>query len=272
MEPWQIVGYGDYYLTRKIATGGMAELFRARKVGEAGFEKLLVVKRLLPHLAADEEFLAMFLDEARRYYVNIVGKYGPQVQAALKKAADLDIAMLCPLHGPVWRNKLDYILEKYDLWSRYEPEQRGVVLAYASMYGNTSLAVSLIAGRLAESGVADLRMYDVSKTHPSAIIAEAFKFSHLVLAAPTYNNGLYYGMENLLREMAALNLQNRKAALVGNGSWAPAAHTIMHKLLCEMKGIEFLAPPLVLRSSLKPCQREEMEKLADAVAASVQEK
>jgi len=225
------------------------------------------------NLFADQlDFDGLFLDEARRYYVNIVGKYGPQVQAALKKAADLDIAMLCPLHGPVWRNKLDYILEKYDLWSRYEPEQRGVVLAYASMYGNTSLAVSLIAGRLAESGVADLRMYDVSKTHPSAIIAEAFKFSHLVLAAPTYNNGLYYGMENLLREMAALNLQNRKAALVGNGSWAPAAHTIMHKLLCEMKGIEFLAPPLVLRSSLKPCQREEMEKLADAVAASVQEK
>jgi flavorubredoxin len=215
------------------------------------------------------DFEGAFLDEARRYYTNIVGKYGAQVQAALKKVSGVEIRMLCPLHGPVWRKNLDYILAKYDLWSRYAPEKQGVVLAYASMYGNTENAVAVIAGRLAEKGVQDMRVYDVSKTHASYIIADAFRYSHLVLASPTYNAGLYFGMEALLRDMAALNLQHRKVALVGNGSWAPAAHTVMRKLIGEMKDMELLAPPLVLRSSLKPAQMGELLALADAVGDSV---
>jgi flavorubredoxin len=222
------------------------------------------------NLFSDElDFEGLLLDEARRYYTNIVGKYGAQVQAALKKVSGVEIRMLCPLHGPVWRKNLDYILTKYDLWSRYEPEKQGVVLAYASMYGNTENATSVIANRLAEKGVQDMRVYDISKTHASYIIADAFKYSHLVFAAPTYNAGLYFGMEALLRDMAVLNLQNRKVALVGNGSWAPASHTVMQKLICEMKGMELLAPPLVLRSSLKPCQMDELLALADAVSESV---
>jgi flavorubredoxin len=222
------------------------------------------------NLFSDElDVEGLLLDEARRYYTNIVGKYGAQVQAALKKVSGVEIRMLCPLHGPVWRKNLDYILTKYDLWSRYEPEKQGVVLAYASMYGNTENATSVIANRLAEKGVQDMRVYDISKTHASYIIADAFKYSHLVFAAPTYNAGLYFGMEALLRDMAVLNLQNRKVALVGNGSWAPASHTVMQKLICEMKGMELLAPPLVLRSSLKPCQMDELLALADAVSESV---
>ncbi|MEA4845736.1 MAG: FprA family A-type flavoprotein [Clostridiaceae bacterium] len=222
------------------------------------------------NLFSDElDFEGLLLDEARRYYTNIVGKYGAQVQAALKKVSGVEIRMLCPLHGPVWRKNLDYILTKYDLWSRYEPEKQGVVMAYASMYGNTENATSVIANRLAEKGVQDMRVYDISKTHASYIIADAFKYSHLVFAAPTYNAGLYFGMEALLRDMAVLNLQNRKVALVGNGSWAPASHTVMQKLICEMKGMELLAPPLVLRSSLKPCQMDELLALADAVSESV---
>lgn len=210
-----------------------------------------------------------FLDEARRYYANIVGKYGPQVQAMLKKLCGVEINMLCPLHGPVWRRDTEDFLADYDLWSRYEPEKRGVLLAYASMYGNTENAVGIIANRLGDRGVKDLKVYDVSKTHASYIIADAFQYSHMVLASPTYNNGLYLGMESLIRDMAALNLQNRKVALVGNGSWVPVAHTVMAKLLGEMKNMELLGQPFVIHSSLKVDQMGELLALADAVADSV---
>jgi len=224
------------------------------------------------NLFADEyDFECHFLDESRRYYTNIVGRYGMQVQAVIKKLADFDIRMICPLHGPIWRKNVGYIMDKYDLWSRYAPEKKGVVLAYASMYGNTENAVSVVASRLAEKGVADMRMYDVSKTHPSYIIADAFKYSHLVLASPTYNAGLYFGMESLLRDMAVLNLRDRKVALIANGSWAPAAHVVMEKLVGEMKDMELLAPPFILKSSLKESQMDELVALADAVAASVLE-
>ena len=215
------------------------------------------------------DFDGHFMDEARRYYTNIVGRYGMQVQQALKKVSNIDISMILPLHGPVWRSDIGRFIEKYDLWSRYEPEKKGVVIAYASMYGNTENAASVIAGRLSEQGVQDMRMYDVSKTHPSYIIADAFKYSHMVLASPTYNNGLYFGMETLLREMAVLNLRGRKVALVGNGTWAPVAHREMQMLLDEMKDMQTLTEPLVIKSSLKAAQMDELLALADAVANSV---
>ncbi|HML37888.1 MAG TPA: FprA family A-type flavoprotein [Bacillota bacterium] len=222
------------------------------------------------NLFSDEtDFADAYLNEARRYYANIVGRFGQQVQTALKKLSCVEIKMICPLHGPVWRKDINFILDKYDLWSRYEPEKKGVMLAYASMYGNTANAAEVIANRLAERGVQDMRVYDVSKTHASHIIADAFQYSHLIFASPTYNNGLYFGMEALLRDMAVLNLQNRKVALVGNGSWAPAAHVVMENLICDMREMELLAPPFVLRSSLKACQMEELTALADAVADSV---
>ena len=215
------------------------------------------------------DFDGFFMDEARRYYTNIVGRYGMQVQQALRKVSAHNIGMICPLHGPIWRSDISRFIEKYNIWSRYEPEKTGVLIAYASMYGNTENAASVIAGRLSERGVQDMRMYDVSKTHPSYIIADAFKYSHIVLASPTYNNGLYFGMETLLREMAVLNLRGRKVALVGNGSWAPVAHKEMEKLVGEMKDMELLAEPLVIKSSLKVAQMEELMALADAVANSV---
>ncbi len=222
------------------------------------------------NIYSDEyDFEGHFLDEARRYYTNIVGRYGAQVQMLFKKLADTEIKMLCPLHGPVWRKNIGYFLEKHDKWSRYEPEKKGVVIAYASMYGNTANAVGAIANRLAEKGVQDMRVYDVSKTHASYIIADAFKYSHIVFASPTYNAGLYFGMDSLLREMAVLNLRGRKVAIVANGSWAPAAHTEMEKLIGEMKQMELLAPPLMIKSSLKASQMDELNALADAVAASV---
>lgn len=222
-------------------------------------------------LFSDEtDFESVYLSEARRYYANIVGKYGPQVQSALKKLAGVEIRIICPLHGPVWREDHGYILEKYDRWSKYIPEAPGVVLAYASMYGNTENAVDLIAAKLAERGVSNLRVFDVSKTHPSEIIAEMFRLSHIVLASPTYNMGIYYGMNSLLHEMAALNMQNRKAAIIGNGSWAPAAAGLMKKHLEGMKNMALVCDPLELRSALKQEQLPAVDAMVDAICASME--
>jgi flavorubredoxin len=160
-----------------------------------------------------------WLDEARSYYTNIVGKYGPHVQYLLNKASSLDIKKICPLHGPVWRSNLGYFLDKYDKWSRYEPEEKGVMIVYASMYGNTEAAATDVATKLVEKGMSNVVMYDVSKTHVSYLISEVFKYSHLVLASVTYNLKIYPPMLNFLMDMKALNLQKRTVALIENGSW-----------------------------------------------------
>ena len=222
------------------------------------------------NIFSDElDYNDVFLNEFRRYYTNIVGKYGPQVQTILKKVSALDFKMICPLHGPVWRENLEFIIDKYDKWSRYEPEKKGVMLAYASMYGNTENAVNVIAGRLADRGVRDLRIYDVSKTHASYIVADAFQYSHLVFASPTYNNGLYFGMQSLLHDIAALNLQKRKVTIVGNGSWAPSSHIYMHQIINNMKEMELISEPFVITSALKSSQMDEILALADKIYDSV---
>ena len=222
------------------------------------------------NLFADEmDFPGQWLAEARRYYTNIVGKYGAQVQALLKKAAGLQIEYLCPLHGPVWRENIGWFVEKYRRWSSYTPEDETVALFYASVYGGTENAAELVAARLAERGVRGLRMYDVSKTDVSYLIAEAFRCSHLVLASATYNGGIFVRMENLLHDLAAHNLQNRTVALVENGSWAPTAAGLMSKLLAGCKNLTVLTPPVTVRSTVKPDDRQALTALADAVADSL---
>ena len=210
-----------------------------------------------------------WLDDARRYYANIVGKYGLQVQAALKKLSALDIAMICPLHGPVWRENLDYLLGKYDKWSRYEPEEKAVAIFYASMYGDTENAADILAAGLAEGGVRNIAMYDVSSTHISYLISEVFRCSHLVLAAPTYNNGIYPAMANLLHDMKALMLQNRTVGLVENGSWAPVSGKLMRAELEGLKGFQVLEPVVSLKSALKEGSLEQLDGLKDAILASL---
>ena len=227
-------------------------------------------RALSGNLFADEtDFESAFLDEARRYYANIVGRYGAQVQAVLAKFKELEIAIICPLHGPIWRKDLGCLLDKYDKWSRYAPEKSGVLLCYASMYGHTENAMSVLANKLAERNVHDMRMYDVSKTHPSYIIADAFKYSHLVFGSPTYNMNLYFTMDSLLREMAALGLKNRKVALIGNHSWASAALKEMKAILEKMQGMELLLPAPDLRTRLRMENEGEMDSLADAIASSL---
>jgi flavorubredoxin/rubredoxin len=221
-------------------------------------------------LFADEvDFDRDYMDAARRYYTNIVGKYGPQVQAVLKKAAALEIRMLLPLHGFVWRKYLEDILDKYDLWSRYEPEEKGVLIAYSSVYGNTESAANVLACRLAEAGV-HLEMYDVSVTPVSYVLAAAFKFSHVVLATTTYNMGVFITMENLLHDIAQHNLKGRKYLLIENGSWSPAAAKGMEAIL-EPLGWERLAPTLTLKSALPEEKLAELEAMAAAVADDLAE-
>lgn len=210
-----------------------------------------------------------WLADARRYYSNIVGKYGPQVQTALKKLSGLEIRMVCPLHGPVWRSNLDYLLDKYAHWSSYEPEERTVALFYGSMYGDTENAVNILAAGLAESGVKNIMTYDISSTHVSTLIAEVFRCSHLVLAAPTYNNGIYPAMLNFLHDMKALNLQNRTFALIENGSWAPSSAKQMKALLGEMKNMQVLEPVVTIKSAVKEDSLYALEELKKNILASL---
>lgn len=216
------------------------------------------------------DFERDYMDDARRYYTNIVGKYGTQVQAVLKKASTIEIDMICPLHGFVWRKNLGDFIQKYVLWSSYRPEENGVLLAYASIYGGTENAAHILATKLVEKGV-KVKMYDVSVTHPSYIVSEAFRYSHLVLASTTYNAGIFVNMENLVHDIANHNLQNRTVALIENGSWAPTAAGLMRKALSGLKGTEFIELPMTIMSSLKENQLADMDALADAIAASMPE-
>lgn len=211
-----------------------------------------------------------WLDDARRYYTNIVGKYGPQVQALLKKASALEINVICPLHGPVWRSDLGYFLSKYDKWSRYEPEDQAVVIMYASMYGNTENAANVLAVSLAEEGVKGIKVYDVSSTHVSALIAEAFRCSHIILAAPTYNGGLYPPMEALLMDMKALSLRNRTIGIIDNGSWAPTAGKAIRKLVEEMKDMNILDGTVSIKSAVDGEERKEIQNLKENIMLSLQ--
>ncbi|MFQ8663200.1 MAG: FprA family A-type flavoprotein [Lachnospiraceae bacterium] len=218
------------------------------------------------NIFSDElEFDKEWLADTRRYYANIVGKYGMQTQALLKKAAGLDIQLICSLHGPIWRENLSYIIDKYDKWSKYEPEDKEVVMIYGSVYGHTEQAVDALAGKLAEKGIRHIAVYDVSKTHVSELIAEIFRASHIVIACATYNGGIYPPMENLLNDMKALSVQKRTVALMDNGTWAPTAGKQMVKKLEEMKEIELLTQQLSIKSVLKNDREAELDAFAQQI-------
>ena len=223
------------------------------------------------NLFADEvNFERDWLDDARRYFINIVGKYGVQVQNLLKKAATLEIKMICPLHGPVWRENLGWFIEKYDTWSSYKPEDQAVMIAYASIYGNTENAAEILAAKLADKGVKNIAMYDVSVTDPSVIVSESFRCSHLVFAAPSYNGGIFTKMETVLSELKAHSLQNRTVAIMENGTWAPVAGRQMREIFAGMKNIELLEEGVTIRSAVKEAQEASLEALAEKIASSLQ--
>lgn len=221
-------------------------------------------------LFADEvDFDGEWINEARRYYTNIVGKYGPEVMDLLKKAQTIDIKIICPLHGPVWRKDIGYILDKYIHWATYTPEEKGVLLCYASMYGNTENAAHILATKLHEKGMHNVHMYDVSKTHVSYLIGEAFKYSHLALLSVTYNLNVFPAMENFVQDMKRLNLQKRVVAVVENGSWAPQASVLINETLDEMKQMTVLNEEVSVLSSVSKMTESELDSLADSIIESM---
>ena len=222
------------------------------------------------NLFADEvNFKEEWLEDARRYYTNIVGKYGPQVQTLLKKASGIDIKMICPLHGQVWRNKINWFVEKYQKWSTYEPEEETVLILYGSIYGNTENVAEILATKLANKGVKDIKMYDVSKTHFSYIVAEAFRCSHIVIAAATYNAGIFSNMETVLNELKSHNLQNRTISIIENGTWASTVAKLTKESLSGLKNITYLEPVLTIKSAMKQNQMETLDTLVENITKSI---
>ena len=222
------------------------------------------------NIFADEvDWENRYLDEARRYYTNIVGKYGPQVQMLLKKAANVQIDIICPLHGYVWRKDLNKFIDLYQKWSTYTPEINSVMIAYASVYGGTQNAAEILATELANLGIKDIKMFDVSVTHSSYVVSDAFKYSHIVFASTTYNNGIFVEMENLLHDIVAHNLQNRKFAVIENGSWAPQAGRLITELLSQLKNNEFIGTGVSIKSAVKSDKKEDLKNLAKAIVESM---
>ena len=220
---------------------------------------------------ADEvDFEKDWMDDARRYYTNIVGKYGTQVQNALKKAAAFDVQMICPLHGVIWRKNISQIMDKYHQWSMYMPEEKGVMIVYASMYGNTENMAEILAFLLAEKGIKS-RLYDVSTTHCSWLVSEAFHYSHIVAACPTYNSGLYPMMEQFFLELKSHGLKNRTFGFMDNGTWAATAGKQMAKLVEELKEITVLEERVSIKSSLKESQMTQLYALAEELEKELKE-
>ena len=207
-----------------------------------------------------------WIQEARRYYINIVGKYGPSVQMLLKKAAGLDIAMICPLHGPVLKDDLSFYLDKYNTWSSYTPEDQGVVVAYASMHGNTKEAAVYIAEQLRAAGEKVI-VFDLSRDDVSYAVEAAFRLERMVLAAPTYDGGLFPCMEDFLNHLKAKNFQNRRIALVENGSWGPMAAKKMREILDTMKNLTICDTTVTIRSAMKEADKESIAKMLEELRA-----
>ena len=205
-------------------------------------------------------------DEARRYYINIVGKYGVNVQALLKKAVTLDIARICPLHGPVLESNLAYYIGKYLTWSSYEPEQKGVLIAYASIYGNTAAAACRLAEMLREGGEQNVRTMDLARCDMAEAVAEAFRYDRTVLAASTYDAGIFPVMDTFISRLKSKNWQRRRVGLIENGTWAPAAARVMCERLSHMKDITMLEPVVTVRSALNEASEAQLKCLAEALA------
>lgn len=223
------------------------------------------------NLFADElNFEHELLGEARRYYTNIVGKYDIQVQSLLKKMDTLEISLLCPLHGPVWRSGMGQYIDKYRKWSTNTPEDNTVMIVYGSIYGNTENAVNILASELAKRGIRNIRMYDASSTHPSTIVSEAFRCSHLVFASATYNAGIFSSMESALLAFTAHNIKNRTIALIENGSWAITSGKLMRDMLSKTQNT-ILENTISIKSSVKECNRAELESLAEVLVDSVEQ-
>lgn len=207
-----------------------------------------------------------WLDEARRYYINIVGKYGGQVQALLKKVAGLEVRMICPLHGPMLTENIDFCIEKYHTWSSYQPEYDGVAIAYASIYGNTTMVAQTMEEILCKKGIRNM-IFDLARDDESEAVAQAFSHSKLIVACPTYDGGLFPCVETFLNKLKAKNYQKRTVGIIENGTWAPVAGKLIREFFASMKEIEILEPTVTVRSTLNEESREQLMQLVAALVA-----
>lgn len=205
--------------------------------------------------------------EARRYYINICGKYGAQVQTLLKKAATLDIRTICPLHGPVLTENLEHYIGLYDIWSRYEPETEGVLVAYASIHGGTAVAANRLAEILRSKGAPKVVVTDLSRCDMAEAVEDAFRYSHLALCAASYDADVFPPMHDFLHHLKLKGFRNRKVALLENGSWAPTAGRVMRSMLETMQGVEIVEPLVTIRSRMKDSDLPAMEDMATALLA-----
>ena len=203
--------------------------------------------------------------EARRYYFGIVGKYGMQVQALLKKAANLDIQMICPLHGPILKENLGYYIDKYNTWSSYKPEEEGIYIACSSIYGNTLKAAQKLAEILKEKGAKRVVLVDLTKEDWAEAVEDAFRYSHLVVASSSYNAGLFPPMKQFLDHLKERNYQNRTVGIIENGSWAPSAGKCMKGTLEEMKNMNIIEPMITIKSTMSDENISQMEEMADKI-------
>ena len=204
-----------------------------------------------------------WVDEARRYYIGIVGKYGAQVQALLKKAAALDIAIICPLHGPVLNENLGYYLDKYNTWSSYAVEDEGVVIAYTSVYGHTKEAVEELAEKLNQRGCPNVVVADLARCDMAEVVADAFRYSKLVLATTTYNATIFPHMQNFIDHLNARNYQGRTVGMIENGAWAPMAAKVMKKMLETSKNLTYTDTTVTVKCALNDASRAQIDALAD---------
>ncbi len=217
----------------------------------------------------DTDFDKTYLDEARRYYTNIVGKYGMQVQNVFKKLENVDIKMICPLHGPIWKNNLSYILDKYSTWSQYIPEEKSVIIIFSSVYGNTENVANIIANKLAEKGVKNIKVYDVSNTEVSVLISESFKCSNIVLLSTTYNMGIFPKIDEYLSDIKRMNLQNRTFSIIENSTWAPGISKILKDKVSEMKNMTILEQTLAIKSSMKSNQISDLDNIVETIVKTL---
>lgn len=221
------------------------------------------------NLFDDEIDFETEITEYRRYYTNIVGKYGPQVLALLKKASNVEIKTVCPLHGVILKENISKLVDLYSKWASYTPEIKSVLIPYTSVYGNTQAVAEIVASKLSQKGIKQIKMYDVSQTHDSYVLADAFKYSHIVIATTTYNNNIFVNMENFLNDLVKHNLQNRTFAIIQNGSWMPNCESTIVEELSKLKNCIILDNKITIKSSVKTSQETEIDEFVENIAKSL---
>lgn len=229
-----------------------------------GFGKFGAVEELYEKGNVEEDSCnSEWVDEARRYYINIVGKYGAQVQMLLKKLSTLDVKMICPLHGPILNKNLSYYINKYDIWSSYKPETKGVLVAFASIHGNTAKVANYVTNLLRESGEKNVKTMDLARDDIHEAVSQAFKYDRVILLASSYNMGIFTPMETFLNILKSKNYQNRKVGIIENGSWAPSAGRCMKEIISNMRNVEVIDPVVTIKSAMKKDDEKTIKELVN---------